>query len=180
MKKTKVWFDSEFTGLHKDTTLISIGLVAENGHTFYAEFTDYDRKQLDEWIRTNVLANLRLQHLVGYQDNISALKMREVTGPRPFVAAYLKQWLEQFAEIEIWSDTLAYDWVLFCDLFGGAMKIPKNVYYIPFDLATLMMAKGVDPDIDRVKFANAPYLLKHNALDDAKLQKLCTEKLLEM
>ena len=41
----KVWFDTEFTGLHKNTTLISIGLVTENGKTFYAEFTDYDESQ---------------------------------------------------------------------------------------------------------------------------------------
>jgi len=35
---TRIFFDTEFTGLHKDTTLISIGLIAEDGRTFYAEF----------------------------------------------------------------------------------------------------------------------------------------------
>jgi len=39
----KIYFDTEFTGLHKNTTLISIGCVAENGKTFYAELTDYDK-----------------------------------------------------------------------------------------------------------------------------------------
>ena len=39
----KVFFDTEFTGLHRNTTLISIGLVSEDGRTFYAEFNDYDR-----------------------------------------------------------------------------------------------------------------------------------------
>ena len=29
----KIFFDTEFTGLHKNTTLISIGLVDENGRT---------------------------------------------------------------------------------------------------------------------------------------------------
>lgn len=37
-----IFFDTEFTGLHKNTTLISIGCVDENGRTFYAELTDYD------------------------------------------------------------------------------------------------------------------------------------------
>lgn len=32
----KVFFDTEFTGLHKDTTLISIGLVDEYNNHFYA------------------------------------------------------------------------------------------------------------------------------------------------
>ena len=34
-----IFFDTEFTGLRKDTTLISIGMIAENGKTFYAELT---------------------------------------------------------------------------------------------------------------------------------------------
>jgi hypothetical protein len=41
---------------------------------------------------------------------------------------YLSQWLEQFGEVEIWSDCLSYDWVLFNQLFGHAFNIPKNVY----------------------------------------------------
>ena len=47
MQKTKIFFDTEFTGLHQNTTLISIGLIAETGQTFYAELTDYDRCQVD-------------------------------------------------------------------------------------------------------------------------------------
>ena len=41
----KLFLDCEFTGLHKSTTLISLGVVAENGKRFYAEFCDYDREQ---------------------------------------------------------------------------------------------------------------------------------------
>lgn len=177
----KLWFDTEFTQLRKDTTLISIGLIAENNHTFYAEFTDYNPKLVDEWIQTNVINTLRLQHLKGHGGpNITPMNTREVIGDKRTVTAYLKQWLDQFKEVEMWSDCLAYDWVLFCDLFGGAMKLPKNIYYIPFDICTLMKIKGVDPDIDRVKFAKSPHLIKHSALDDAKLQKACTEILLAM
>jgi hypothetical protein len=43
MKNTKLFLDTEFTGLHQNTTLISIGLIADTGDTFYAELTDYDR-----------------------------------------------------------------------------------------------------------------------------------------
>ena len=50
----RVFFDSEFTGLRQDTTLISIGLVAEDGHMFYAELTDYDRNQVYPWLEENV------------------------------------------------------------------------------------------------------------------------------
>ena len=53
---TKLFFDTEFTGLHQNTTLISLGIVAESGQTFYAEFTDYDDFNCDEWIKKNVIS----------------------------------------------------------------------------------------------------------------------------
>ena len=37
MKTTKVFFDTEFTGLQQDTDLISIGFVAEDGEELYIE-----------------------------------------------------------------------------------------------------------------------------------------------
>ena len=58
---TKIFFDTEFTGLHQNTTLISIGLISECGKTFYSEFTDYDKSQLDDWLQENVINNLIIQ-----------------------------------------------------------------------------------------------------------------------
>lgn len=55
-----LFMDEEFTGLRKNTTLISLGIVAEDGKKFYAEFCDYDRKQCDDWILENVISNLYL------------------------------------------------------------------------------------------------------------------------
>jgi hypothetical protein len=31
-----------------------MGLVAENGDSFYAELTDYDPHQIDNWLQENV------------------------------------------------------------------------------------------------------------------------------
>ena len=39
----KAFFDTEFTGLHKDTTLISIGIVMADGREFYRELNDYNK-----------------------------------------------------------------------------------------------------------------------------------------
>jgi len=57
---------------------------------------------------------------------------------RNIVREALGVWLCRYKDIEVWSDYLAYDWVLFCDIFGHAFKVPKQVYYIPFDICTLM------------------------------------------
>lgn len=158
-----IFFDTEFTGLHQKTSLISIGLVAETGETFYAELGDYDKSQLNNWLRENVIANLGGADVCGTQSEI---------------AAALREWLEQFDQVELWSDVLAYDWVLFCNIFGTAFNIPENVYYIPFDLATLFKINGIDPDINREEFAGLQAgAQKHNALWDAKVIKACYEKL---
>ena len=167
----KIFFDTEFTGLHKNTTLISIGLISEDGDTFYAELTDYDTTQVDDWIQKNVIENLIVPDEVGKQT------LNTFKGDKVYIKERLETWLSQYSEVEMWSDCLSYDWVLFNDLFGHAFNIPNNVYYIPFDICTLFELKNVDPDINREMFAGMDGE-KHNALHDAKVIKACYEKLM--
>ena len=187
MKKvTKIFMDTEFTGLHQDTTLISIGMISADERTFYAEYQDYDERQVDSWIKENVINNLKYNY---YKKNEPKEMMKfnsdnplfEMTGrgKSKFIKKKLEEWLNQFEAIEIWSDCLAYDWVLFNEIFGHAFNIPKNVYYIPFDLSTRMQIMGVDPDINREKFSKLPLdgAQKHNALWDAQVIKACYEQL---
>ena len=176
----KVFFDTEFTGLHQNTTLISIGCVSEMGRVFYAELSDYDQGQVNDWIRDNVLCHLRFDQprleehpyyrasrAQGNPGNLYDSYDCKMQGTRGDVARELATWLEQFGEtVEMRSDVLAYDWVLFCQLWGGAFNIPKCIYYIPFDLATLLKSRGHDPDMDREQFVETDG--KHNALHDAK------------
>ena len=177
----KIFFDTEFTGLHKATTLISMGLSAETGETFYAEFTDYDRSQVNDWIRENVIFRLTLsdfkeEDYYPYDEEVI------YRGTKEQVAFALEHWLHRFDQAEMWSDCLTYDWVLFNDLFGTAFDIPKNVYYIPFDICTLFKDKGLDPDISREEYGCGSIdheMPKHNALWDARVIKMCYEKLLD-
>jgi hypothetical protein len=97
-------------------------------------------------------------------------------GDKAAVANALREWLAQFGQVRMVGDCLAYDWVLFCDLFGHAFNIPQNVYYIPFDISTLFFVKGIDPDIDRKRYAELDET-PHNALADAKMIKACCEKM---
>lgn len=184
----RIYFDTEFTGLHKETTLISIGLIAENGFQFYAELTDYDKKQVDEWVKANVINNLCLPELNDVEEErIDYSNKAHITfkGDMQSLKIALENWLEQFIEVEMWSDCLAYDWVLFVSIFGTAFDVPKNVYYIPFDICTLFKHHGIDPDISREEYAgftDMDYLAhknKHNALHDAKVIKLCYDKLMQ-
>lgn len=181
----KVFFDTEFTGLHQNTTLISIGLVSEAEHKFYAEFTDYDRSQVTPWIQENIISKLYLpKDKTGLITDGATVSLR---GDTSLVVDHLTKWLSSMQlnafyspPSEMWADCLAYDWILFCQLWGGASLLPKSIYYIPFDLCTLLHIRGVDPDITREIYAygNEVKGEKHNALWDAKTSKACYEKLM--
>jgi hypothetical protein len=177
----KLYFDLEFTGLVKNTDIISIGIVSETGESFYAEFTDYDPDKVSEWVKENVIDNLVLTDRL--ENTISAsLKLRKTTvkGTKEFVKDSLLRWLQKWELVEIYGDLLTYDWVLFCDLFGGALEIPKSVYYIPVDLCTHMKDYGIDPDVNREEFVRSGNyspkdVRKHNSLYDAFIIKRCFE-----
>lgn len=172
----KLFFDTEFTGLHRNTTLISIGLVSENGRTFYAEFNDYDQKQLDDWVRANVLPYLQFLDTDSTTPQLD-LEHHAMKSSRQMVTSTLSEWLRQFDIVEMWADYPAYDWVLFCDLFGGTFHLPKSIGLNPFDVATLLKVGGVNPKMNRAEFVGWSDVNIHNALDDAKLAKACYERL---
>ncbi len=174
---TKIFFDCEFTGLHQNTTLISIGLVSECGKTFYAELTDYDESQIDDWLKENVIDKLlnKLMLSNSYKGTTNVICRCDSKN----LKLYLSNWLSQFNQVEIWSDCLSYDWVLFNQIWGHAFNIPKNVYYIPFDICTLFKIKGIDPDISREEYLGIGSDVvqdKHNALYDAQTIKHCYYK----
>jgi hypothetical protein len=151
-------------------------MVSEDGQTFYAEFNDYDKTQINDWLEENVISNLQFKGKFFISDEGKSVNM---CGCDYQVKDALEMWLKQFYRVEIWSDCLAYDWVLFNQLFGHAFNIPKNVYYIPFDICTMFKFKGIDPDINREEYAGLTGYSsqKHNALWDAKVIKVCYERL---
>lgn len=131
----KLFFDTEFTGLHKDTTLVSIGIVAENGQRFYAEFSDYDESQCDNWIKENVL-----KHTIFARNDTLAAKLGEdsnttvILGSKADVRYELGEWLKQFDSVQFVSDVNHYDFVLLIDIFGTAFDLPGNVSAVCHDI----------------------------------------------
>lgn len=178
---TRVFFDLEFTSLHQKAQPISIGCVTDSGpQTFYAEFSDYDPVLLSPWVIDNVLPKLHLKRLGSNDGGIEHATAYK--GVSRSIATMLASWLRKLAHeyggpIEMWGDVLPYDWVIFCELYGGSQNLPKYIYYIPFDIATLMKVKGVDPDISRQEFIGQTHIA-HDALQDAALCGLCYDKLM--
>lgn len=186
----RIFLDTEFTELTQQAQLISIGLAAENGDWFYAELTDYDPSSINPWVNDNVLtlltgAELANAELVHIEANMAC------QGNAIAVSHALHEWLKRFGEkkgcIHIWADVLAWDWVLFCELFGGArsQSMPKQVFWAPLDLSTLLSTKGIGPDVAREELGTVDLvvpklkLAKHHALYDAWLEKVIFERLNE-
>lgn len=171
---TRIFFDTEFTGLHKNTTLISIGMISEDGKKFYAELSDYDRSQVNDWINENVLAH-RWCHTNRFEWDVPGYY---VYGNKVSVAHELRKYLSQFESVELVSDCAHYDMALFIDLFGTAFDIPENVcpacYDINQDIAKFHEVDGQTAfDINREEILSNNGIeikgAKHNALYDAEV-----------
>jgi len=182
----RIFLDTEFTELTRRAALISIGLAAENGDLFYAELNDYPAEDINPWVRDNVLTLLSGEKLAE-ATNMPVTAQYFCRGDRQAVAQALRQWLARFGEknaVTVWADVLAWDWLFFCDLFGGAFSIPEQVHYIPRDLSTLLWAQGIDPDVQRENLGEVTSthpqlnLAKHHALYDALLEKSIFENIM--
>lgn len=177
----RLYYDAEFTSLTRQGELISMAFVSENSQVFYAEFNDYSQAHLNSWVSEHVLSCLV------YQDSPSHMERSEtsvcIKDNSKNITDEFGLWIKPFGPIEVYADCPSHDWVFFCDLFGSALNIPKSIYYIPFDLATILRCKNIDPDIGREAFVikhlgkdvveslKSLAQGKHNALYDAFILK---------
>jgi hypothetical protein len=182
----KIFFDFEFTGLHKLTTPISFAMVAEDGRSFYAEFTDFDKFQIDPYVQQNVLPKRILQDFnVGtdYQPDSKEVLMK---GDIDKIYTAVNKWLSEYKDegVQMWGDLLSYDWVLFINIFGNGQALPKFIDVIPLDLCTALKLCGEDPHTDRLLFAYGEERLEtakksqNNALFDAQTSLEVYKKLM--
>lgn len=182
-----VFFDTEFTGLHKNTTLVSIGLVFEN-RLFYAELSDYDRSQVDTWLQQNVISKLSLSS----DKEIETTETTLIYGDKTRVRDKLLEWLNSISmtdDIQFVSDVCHYDFVLLIDLlFGNAINIPSNISKCCLDLNGLIADRlGISDNLafeySREKLLyelnckNVSLVDKHNAIYDAVVIRVLWDKL---
>lgn len=202
-----IYFDTEFTGLRKDTTLISIGLVTADNKKFYAEFTDYDESQVDDWIRDNVISNLTHPD---YHPECTESDLWTITGTKSDVSHLLKLWLESIVKpnqiLQFVSDVSHYDFVLLIDLItngGTAFDMPEYISPVCHDInqdMTLhifvpknneeLSSKPLDYiafDLDRVECVKSmgrdivdSENRKHNSLFDAELMRIMHQTMWEL
>lgn len=145
------WFDCEFTGLHKDTTLISLGCVSEGNHMFYAEFCDFNKNHVkgNSWFEDHVFANtMRVDSSGRFTEKKPRLEMSVkgnrgsavCFGDREVVRQHFLDWLQiesGTSLVEFVSDVCHYDMMLMIDLLSNgktAFDIPNWISPACYDI----------------------------------------------
>jgi hypothetical protein len=142
----KVWFDTEFIEDGKTIDLISIGMVREDGHYYYAESSECDLSKASPWVRENVLPHLKGPKFTRAEIAADILKF---AGERP----------------EFWAYYADYDWVALCQLYGTMMDLPKGWPMFCLDIKQLAGDRRLPTQTSQ----------KHNALEDARWNKQAWE-----
>lgn len=141
----RIWFDTEFYENGHTISLISIGMVREDGATFYGE-ADLapEIASQSNWLKENVKP-----HLKGGDAEMTRYELRkaivEFAGEKP----------------EFWAYYADYDWVALCQLFGTMMDLPAGWPMFCRDLqqAIGLAGRGKPPEQTSGE---------HDALEDAQ------------
>ena len=172
-----VFVDCEYTGEHAATTLVSVGLVTLTGNELYLTLNDYDRSQVTDWLRLNVLFEIDEAQSVSSADAFEQIKkfLDDYTGTQPLYVV---------------SAGLTQDVILLLELFKYGRKsgtffhalhdTPNYLQHFAFiDLNTLFRSAGVAPMSTRENFVGLEnQVRRHNALDDARVVRACFLKLM--
>jgi len=149
---TKWFLDTEFHEDGRIIDLISIALVSDETEYYAVALDGWTRDQCNPWVKENVLPKLPPNSDPAWRTR--ARIAHEITdlfmGDKP----------------EVWGYFAAYDWVVFCQLFGKMIDLPKGFPMYCRDLKQEMGRLGL-------KKENLPASLQHqtnqhNALSDAR------------
>ncbi len=144
----KNFIDLEFTenGPEFPLSLISIGIVREDGQEYYAtvDFEEIPWDRVDNWLLENVIVHLDFSE--GKSKDRIAKEIVNFVGPSP----------------EFWGYYCDYDWVILCQLYGKMINLPESWPMFCMDLKQLTVEKG------NPKLPDLPNKVEHCALWDAR------------
>jgi hypothetical protein len=174
--------------------LISIGIVAEDGRTYYAISNEYNYNDADEWVKSNVIIPMYQNAISGDRRNFTdASTFHKAVGKSNKDIAEEVEWFIRrnhhincntgqlvddttHTPVEFYGYYADYDWVLFCSLFGRMIDLPKGFPMYCIDLNQMMYDFGLNKEW---KQENCPDPVgEHNALIDAKWNKELYDKII--
>ena len=169
------FLDTEFIEDGSIVDLISIGIVAEDGQQYYA-CNDYcDLSRAGDWVQQNVIPHLPSKHShinPGNPDVSPQIRQDILTWKDPdLIAKEIIEFVGNDPKPVFWGYYADYDWVVFCQLWGTMMDLPKGFPMYCRDLQQECDRLGVTASSIAAQPDN-----EHNALSDALWNcKLWTE-----
>jgi hypothetical protein len=145
----KYWLDTEFNEDGRTISLISLALVCQDGRELYVCNTATDERFVQPWIRDNVLPMLPPR-----------------TDPVWMTRGGIRAAVEDFLDVrahgkpEFWCYYGASDWVVFYQLWGRLLDLPKGYPKWFHELKQLAADVGNPPLLAKPEGA-------HSALVDA-------------
>lgn len=183
----RYYLDTEFIEDGKTIDPISIGIVCDDGRTYYAINAECDFSKAGAWVLQNVLAPMGLGrggiHAINPTDPGLSPKERQTLLDSKSKRQIKEDLLAFFApnsisttdtvatcateddygKVEIWGYYADYDWVVFCQLFGQMIDLPDGFPMYCRDIKQVCDALG-NPELP-------PQENEHNALEDARWNK---------
>ena len=151
----RFFYDLEFGDTEREISLVSIGVVAEDGREYYAVSSAFDTLAVHPWVREHVLPQL---------PPASTWK------PRERIRDELLEFLG--AEPVLWAWYGAYDHVALCQLWGAMPQLPRALPRYTLDVRQLWEHLG-RPALPQQGSG------LHDALADARHVKVRWEALAE-
>ncbi len=155
--------DCEFweRGYQHPVELISIGIVGEDGRTFYGVNKDFDWQKVpyDHWLIENVFPILGT--------NPNTLKTRRQ------IKAELTHFFARDLVPQFWAYFADYDWVVFCQIFGTMIDSLPQFPQLCMDIEQMRIELGLTKNVYPNKIEP-----EHNALNDALWDMQCLRTLL--
>lgn len=156
---TRFFLDTEFDEDGKTIELISIGVVCEDGRSYYAVSREFDPLHCSAWVEKYVLS-----------------KLPPAGAPEWKSRAQIRDELLEFINAgerlpEFWGYFADYDWVAFCQLWGKMIDLPKH---FPMYCRDLKQVMDMLPILKRDLPEQDP-ATEHTAIGDAHWNKTSLE-----
>lgn len=179
-KPMRVYYDFEFIEDSKHIEPISLGMVREDERELYMVFNDFDTLAVarNDWLMKNVMTSIPhveyTSHVTGLGTPVKDFRLTDDSDHLVSKAEARRRILEFVEDIwpEFWAWYGAYDHVALCSLFGRMVDLPTRFPMFTHDLKQLHKRAGLP------RMPQQPEG-KHNALDDARFNRVRHEFLLE-
>ena len=155
----RFFIDCEFNAeIGPTMELISIGIAAEDGRTYYAVSSEFDPDKCSDWVKENVFPKLGVPEFCS-----GGLMPDPLIVPKTLIE--MRKEINEFvtgATPEFWGYFAAWDWLLLGQhIMGGMLSLPKTWPHLCMDVKQYQRHLGAKA------FTPLARALEHNALNDA-------------